>query len=240
MTSRRIKSCAPGFALAFAAFLCSTAALGVTPACSATAPGAQPFQLNRRTATRLLVSQARPKYPPLARINYIRGNVSLLLTVNCAGKVQQAHVVEGHPFLAIAALQAIKKWIYHPFITPSGPAAFQTTVKVDFSLLALKSKRFPPEPDKFLERWVKPPQPPKEAKRTKGEDVIHMRVLVNDQGRVVDSTLISGNAAGFEQARRSVMLWKFKPARWGNLAVPWYADLDVPVGASAQPLQAGK
>ncbi|MGH9353860.1 MAG: TonB family protein [Terriglobia bacterium] len=240
MASRRSKSCAPGLALAFAAFLlCTIAAWGLTPACSST-PDGQPFQLNRRTATRLLVSQARPAYPPLARINYIRGNVSLLLTVDCAGKVRQAHVVEGHPFLAIAALQAIKKWIYHPFITPSGPAAFQTTVKVDFSLLALKSKRFPPEPDKFLERWVQPPQPPKEAKVAKGEAVVHMRVLVNDKGRVVDSTPLSGNPAQFEQARRSVMQWKFKPARWGNLSVPWYAELEVPVGAAPQPSQAGQ
>lgn len=240
MTSRRSKRCAPGCALAFAAFfLCSTAALAVTPACSAT-PGAPPFQLDHHRATRLLMSQARPAYPPLARINFIRGNVSLLLTVNCAGKVQQAHVVAGHPFLAIAALQAIRKWIYHPFVTPSGPAAFQTTVKVDFSLLGVDQTRFPPQPEKFLARGVKPPQPPKEAKPEKGEAVVQMRVLVNDKGRVVDSSPISGSPAQFEQARRTVAQWKFKAARWGNLTVPWYVDLGVPVKDATQSLRANQ
>lgn len=229
MTGRRSKRCTPGFTLALAAALLgSTVALGVTPACS-TAPGAPPFQLSRHQATRLLMSQSRPDYPALARINYIRGNVSLLLTVNCAGKVQQVHVVEGHPFLAIAALQAIRKWIYHPFMTASGPEPFQTTVKVDFSLLGFDGKRFPPQPEKFLERWVKPPQPPKESKAAKGESVVQMRVLVNDKGRVVDSTPLSGNPAEFNEARRTVAQWKFKAARWGNLTVPWYTDLNVPV-----------
>lgn len=181
------------------------------------------------------MSQSRPDYPPLARINYIRGNVSLLLTVNCAGKVEQIHVVEGHPFLAIAALQAIRKWIYHPFMTPSGPEPFQTTVKVDFSLLGFDGKHFPPQPEKFLERWVKPPQPPKEAKGSKGEAVVQMRVLVNDRGRVVDSTPLAGNPAQFDEARRTVAQWKFKAARWGNLTVPWYTDLEVPVKSAPPP-----
>lgn len=238
MTGRRSKRCAPGFTLALAATLLgSTVALGGTPVCSM-APGAPAFQLSRRQATHLLMSQSRPDYPALARINYIRGNVSLLLTVNCAGKVQQVHVVEGHPFLAIAALQAIRKWIYHPFMTPSGPKPFQTTVKVDFSLLGFDGKHFPPQPEKFLERWVKPPQPPKEAKRVKDEDVVRVRALVNDKGRVVDSTPLSGNPGEFDEARRTVAQWKFKAARWGNLTVPWYADLDVPVKSVPQPAPA--
>lgn len=187
------------------------------------------------------MSQARPAYPPLARINFIRGNVSLLLTVNCAGKVQQAHVVQGHPFLAIAALQAIRKWIYHPFITPSGPAAFQTTVKVDFSLLGMGETRFPPQPEKFLARGVKPPQPPKAVKKPeKSEAVVQMRVLVNDKGRVVDASPLSGTPAQFEQARRTVAQWKFKAARWGNLTVPWYVDLEVPVKNAPPPSRASQ
>lgn len=237
--SRRSEIGASGFALALAALLLySAVALGTTAPCSA-ASSSLPLQLNRHQATRLLESEARPDYPPIARMNYIRGRVSLLLTVNCAGKVQQVHVVDGHPFLAIAALQAIKKWIYHPFMTSSGPAPFQTTVKVDFSLLGFDAKRFPPQPEKFLERGVKPPQLTKGAKAAKGEPEVEMRVLVNDKGRVVDSTWVAGNQALFDQARREVAQWKFKPAKWGNLAVPWYADLEVPVKVAPHPERPG-
>jgi TonB family protein len=234
MARRRSNNRTLGSALIAAILIGSTTAWGVVPACTA-ATGIRPLQLSQRTATHLLMSEQRPAYPAIARINYIRGNVSVLLTVNCDGRVQQAHVVKGHPFLAIAALQAIKKWIYRPFVTPAGPAAFQTTVKVDFSLLSAGSKAFPPEPEKFLARGVKPPQPPKGVKVASGQATVSMRVLVNEKGRAVDSTLLSGTPSQFREARLTVAQWKFNPARWGNLKVPWYTDVVVPVEESSQP-----
>ncbi|MGH9397996.1 MAG: TonB family protein [Terriglobia bacterium] len=223
-----------GPALVLIVLLCSTAAWSVTPACPA-GPGVKPFQVDRRTATRLLLSQARPSYPPLARINYIHGDVSLLLTVDCAGRVEEVHVVRGHPFLAVAALQAIKKWIYHPFVTRAGPAEFQTMVNVNFALLSRDFKQLPPQPEKFLARWVRPPQPPAGVKdASDGKDTVRIRVLVNAKGRVVDSTQLSGTATQFEAAERVVSLWKFKPAHWGTLSVPWYMDVGVAVEDARQ------
>lgn len=218
------------------AVLCSQTARGITPACTA-ASNFRPVRLGRHAATRLLMSEQRPSYPPLARINYIGGHVSLLLTIDCTGKVRDIHVVKGHPFLAIAALDAIRKWIYRPFVTPSGPAAFQTTVQINFSLLTQNFKGLPPEPEKFLERSVLPPQPPKHAGIAGVGDTVLLRVLVSDKGHVVDSTLLSGTPSQYEMAKRAVGLWKFKPARWGNLSVPWYAEVKVPVGS---PVQSGK
>jgi hypothetical protein len=58
-----------------------------------------------------------------------------------------------------------------------------------------------------------------------------MRVLVGDDGRALDSSLVSGPIGLFESAQNKVTQWRFQPARWGNLAVPWYLDLDVPVGS---------
>lgn len=212
--------------LALGILLYSAAAWSVTPACTQ-APGIKPFQVDPHTATRLLLSESRPAYPPLARINYIHGDVSLLLTVNCAGRVEDAHVVRGHPFLAVAALQAIRKWIYHPFVTRSGPAEFQTMVNVNFALLSRNFKQFPPQPEKFLARRVHPPQPPPSVKAAGAKDVIRMRVLVNAKGRVVDCTQLSGTPAQFSAAERIVSQWKFKPARWGTLSVPWYTNIGV-------------
>ncbi|MGH9357843.1 MAG: hypothetical protein ACRD1O_01550 [Terriglobia bacterium] len=45
-------------------------------------------------------------------------------------------------------------------------------------------------------------------------------VLVSGKGRVVDSTPLSGTAGESGEAEKIVSLWKFKPARWGNLDVP--------------------
>jgi TonB family protein len=216
-------------ALAVAVF--ATTAFGIMQGCtSGSSP--QALQLDRRTATRLLLNEIRPSYPPLARINYIRGHVRLLVTVNCQGKVQRIHVVRGHPFLAVAALQAIRRWVYRPFLTQSGPAPFQTTIDVDFSLLSRNIQHLPPQPEKFLEKRVEPPRILSRPASKRAKIVVLMRVLVNDKGHVVDSTQLSGTPAEFEAAEREVRLWKFKPAKWGNINVPWYSNVAVPLDAS--------
>ncbi len=189
-----------------------------------------PFEIGPQAADRLLVSKVRPAYPPLARINYIRGHVQLLVTVDCDGKVESVHVLRGHPFLAIAALKAIRRWVYRPFVTRLGPVTFQTMVDVNFALLSPKFQRFPPQAEEFLARGVQPPRVPSTATPAAGEAaVVRLRVLIDKKGRVVDSTLLSGTAAQFEAAKKIVTRWKFQPARWGNLNVPWYSDVDVPL-----------
>lgn len=215
--------------LALSVFLCVPAVQGVTPGCAP--PGTGVEKLDRRAATRLLLSEIRPSYPPIARINYIHGNVSVVLTVGCSGRVESAHVLRGHPFLAAAALRAIKKWIYRPFETRSGPQPFQTTVDVNFALLTRNFKQLPPKPEWFLARAVRPPQLPAGVSPA-GRSAVRMRVLVNAHGRMVDSTLLSGSPAQYEAAQRVVSRWHFRPARWGTLSVPWYLNVAVPLGAA--------
>jgi len=40
---------------------------------------------------------------------------------------------------------------------------------------------------------------------------------------------MAGAASLIDEARDNVSHWKFRPARWGTLPVPWYFDADVPV-----------
>ncbi|MGH9326284.1 MAG: TonB family protein [Terriglobia bacterium] len=184
-------------------------------------------------AHRLLLNEVRPKYPPLAQINYIHGHVRLLVTVACDGRVKSIHVLRGHPFLALAALKAIRRWVYRPFMTRSGPAEFQTMVDVNFSLVSPNLENFPPQPDKFVARAVQPPRVRHKAARPAAAGAVaRLRVLVDKKGHVVDSTLLSGTPAEFTAAKKVVARWNFQPARWGNLSVPWYADVNVPVQSS--------
>jgi TonB family protein len=213
----------------------STATLlpAVTSACQGS-PGDQIFQVNRREAKKLLLSTTQPSYPPLARINYIGGRVRLLITVDCQGRVQAIHVLRGHPFLAIAALDAIHRWVYRPFQTKTGPASFQTLVDVNFSLVGPDTTgltKFPPQPEKFLDRSVVPPQLLRPPGRTESNATARLRVLVSRKGRVVDVTPLSGSKAQLATARKEVMHWRFRPARWGNMNVPWYLEVDVPTSA---------
>jgi len=53
-----------------------------------------------------------PLYPELARRMNITGVVKVQITVAADGSVKNAKVIGGHPLLANAALDAVKKWRY--------------------------------------------------------------------------------------------------------------------------------
>jgi TonB family protein len=81
-----------------------------------------------RQATRLLINRVDPAYPPLAKVNYIEGQVDIEMLVSDQGRVAWAHVLQGNPILAVPALRAVRRWLYRPLVTARGPAAFLTTV----------------------------------------------------------------------------------------------------------------
>jgi hypothetical protein len=149
------------------------------------------------------------------------------------GKVAKAHVVRGHPLLAASALKAVRGWIYRPLQTPSGPSGFVTTVEVKFFLRTRKTDTVPPEPERDLSRQVKPPEVVERPAGSSPTTVVRMRVLVNDQGQVIDTEPVPGAGTNPEAAEKSLEGWTFRPAHWGSLPIPWYLDVDVPVGAAA-------
>jgi TonB family protein len=61
---------------------------------------------------RKLKSKIAPVYPDLARRMSITGVVKVQITVAPNGVVKNAKLVGGHPVLANAALEAVRKWRY--------------------------------------------------------------------------------------------------------------------------------
>jgi len=70
-------------------------------------------------------SKVQPVYPELARKMNITGTVKVQVVVAPNGTVKEAKVVGGHPVLATAALDAVKKWRFEP-------AALESEGVVDF------------------------------------------------------------------------------------------------------------
>lgn len=62
--------------------------------------------------TRKVKTKIAPVYPDLARRMSITGVVKVQITVGTNGTVKNAKLVGGHPVLANAALDAVKKWRY--------------------------------------------------------------------------------------------------------------------------------
>jgi TonB family protein len=70
-------------------------------------------------------SKVAPVYPELARKMSLSGTVKVEVVVAANGTVKDAKVVGGHPVLAGAALDAVRKWRFEP-------AAAESTGVVDF------------------------------------------------------------------------------------------------------------
>jgi len=73
---------------------------------------------------RKLKSKVSPIYPELARRSNLSGVVRMEVTVAPTGQVKTTKVIGGHPLLAGAAEDAVKKWKYEP-----GP---ETTLVIEF------------------------------------------------------------------------------------------------------------
>jgi TonB family protein len=82
-----------------------------------------------------LASKAQPAYPPLARRLSIAGTVILNALIDEDGAVIGLAVDSGNPFLAGAAIDAVKKWSYKPTLLNDKPVRIRTRVDVVFSQL---------------------------------------------------------------------------------------------------------
>lgn len=75
-----------------------------------------------------------PVYPPLARETHIGGVVTVEALIDEHGNVVQARVVNGHPLLIEAALQAVRQWKYEPTSLNGQPVSVELQVQVHFNL----------------------------------------------------------------------------------------------------------
>jgi TonB family protein len=69
-----------------------------------------PKAWGQEQTTRKTKSRVEPVYPELARKMKITGMVKVRVTIGANGSVKSASLVGGHPLLANAALDAVKRW----------------------------------------------------------------------------------------------------------------------------------
>jgi TonB family protein len=81
-----------------------------------------------------LLYKVAPKYPPLARAARVQGTVILRIIINKLGEVRDTQLLNGHPMLAPAAVDAVKKWRYIPFESDGKAVEIQTEVQVIFRM----------------------------------------------------------------------------------------------------------
>ena len=91
---------------------------GVLLAVAAVIAGAGSVGVRAQDADNEIVRRAKskvqPSYPDLARKMNITGTVKVQVVVAPNGTVKDAKIVGGHPVLASAALDAVRKWRFEP------------------------------------------------------------------------------------------------------------------------------
>jgi TonB family protein len=109
-------------------------------------PGAPNFLLGdgpiqNQAATRIshvqkprLIKKVEPIYPHPALISRTQGRVIVEAVTDIYGKVIKTTVISGHPLLKPAAVQAVRQWVYEPYIIDGIPKPVIFTVSVNFKL----------------------------------------------------------------------------------------------------------
>ena len=82
----------------------------------------------------MLLHKTLPVYPAIAKATHAEGTVVLQATISKAGAIQNLRVINGHPMLQQAALDAVSHWRYRPYLLNGVPVEVETTVNVIFKL----------------------------------------------------------------------------------------------------------
>jgi TonB family protein len=100
---------------------------------SVDAASSEPVRLTHVQPPRL-IKRVAPDYPIAPIKAHIEGVVSIEAVTDIYGKVVKVRVTSGHPLLRGAAIQAVKQWIYEPYILNGIPRPVSFTVDVNFKL----------------------------------------------------------------------------------------------------------
>jgi protein TonB len=96
-------------------------------------PDTQSISISRVELPRL-IKRVAPHYPEVARKAKVQGTVELRAVTDIYGKVMKVWVIKGNMLLRRAALQAVKQWIYEPYVINGLPKPVTFTVAVNFVL----------------------------------------------------------------------------------------------------------
>jgi TonB family protein len=81
-----------------------------------------------------LLKKVVPIYPPGARAMGVEGGIVLLATIGKDGHISNLRVISGPEMLQKAAIDAVKQWVYQPYLLNGEPVEVQTVLSVGFQL----------------------------------------------------------------------------------------------------------
>ncbi len=81
-----------------------------------------------------LIRKVMPIYPALARSARVFGVVHLVGTIAKDGTIRNLQLIDGHPLLTRAAMEAVAQWVYKPTLLNGQPVEVIAPIEVNFTL----------------------------------------------------------------------------------------------------------
>jgi protein TonB len=97
-------------------------------------PILQRLSISQGVSHGLLIKKVDPIYPSVAVRLHIEGVVQLMATISKSGDITQVQVLSGDRRLSGAAVEAVKRWKYKPYLLNGEPVEIQTQVTIKFQL----------------------------------------------------------------------------------------------------------
>lgn len=101
---------------------------------AATTKPVERIKVGGRVQEALILRRVLPVYPALAKQARIQGTVRLVGIIATDGTIQQLQVIQGHPLLIAAAVDAVRQWIYRPTMLNGEPVEVVAPIEVNFKL----------------------------------------------------------------------------------------------------------
>jgi protein TonB len=93
----------------------------------------RPVPITNIESARIL-NRPQPVYPAIARQTRTQGTVRLEAIISREGYIENLRIIDGHPLLVQAALDAVKQWRYKPTLLNGQAVEVITTIEVHFML----------------------------------------------------------------------------------------------------------
>jgi TonB family protein len=81
-----------------------------------------------------ILTKVPPVYPPAAKKAKIQGTVVLSVVIGEDGNIKNLQVVSGPNELQQSSIDAVRQWLYKPFLLNGNPVEVKTTVNIIYSL----------------------------------------------------------------------------------------------------------
>lgn len=190
-----------------------------------------------------IVSKVAPVYPQEAKDQGIQGTVVLHAIIDKDGTVKELAVVSGPEQLQASAIEAVRQWVYKPYLLNGEPVEVDTAITVNYSL-ENPAQAAPPSPQAGntneetyqVGGAIRPPilthdvdpEYPEAAKKAKLSGFVLVALVVDSNGQPQNVRVERGMGNEFDQkAIEAVQQYRFKPATRNGEPVPVNLKVEV-------------